>query len=149
MLYFNSQDTEGLIRGSITPGVSAEIELNPGAGGGSFQLKSTGVGVAPVSWSPASDVRLKDNITPIPDALNKLGQISGNTYNRNDLGGRKMVGVIAQEVQAVLPDGVSVFREDFLAVDPMAVTALLVEAVKELSAKNDALEARLAALEAK
>lgn len=149
VLYFNSQDTEGLIRGSITPGVSSEIELNPGAGGGSFQLKSTGVGVAPVSWSPASDVRLKDNITPIPDALNKLDRISGNTYNRNDLGGMKMVGVIAQEVQAVLPEGVSVFREDFLAVDPMAVTALLVEAVKELSAKNDALEARLAALEAK
>lgn len=144
VIYFDTQDTTAFIRGSITPGVSAEVELNPGAGGGSFQLKSTGVGVAPVSWSPASDVRLKDNITLIPEALTKVLNLKGCTYERNDLGGRKMAGVIAQDVQAVLPEGVSVFREDFLAVDPMAVTALLIEAVKELKAEVDDLRAQLA-----
>ena len=144
IIYFNYQDAEAFIRGSVTPGMSAEVELNPGSGGGSFQLKSTGVGVAPVSWSPASDVRLKDNITLIPEALAKLAQVKGCTYERNDLGGRKMAGVIAQDVQAVLPEGVSVFREDFLAVDPMAVTALLIEAVKELKAEVDDLRAQLA-----
>ena len=98
-----------------------------------FTFRNDGVGYATGGWQTGSDRRLKSNITPIPDALAKLDQISGNTFVRDDLDGRKLAGVIAQEIQAVLPEGVTV--GETLSVDPMAVIALLVEAVKELSAK--------------
>lgn len=113
-----------------------------------FDLRSTGVGYAPGGWQTGSDRKLKDNITPISDALYKLGQISGNTFTRNDLNDAEMAGVIAQEVQVVLPEAVTSLNEQHLAVDYNGVTALLVEAVKELSTKLDAAVAEIAALKA-
>jgi hypothetical protein len=57
------------------------------------------------------------------------------------------VGVIAQEIQQVLPDCVKEETTGILRVDPDNITWHLVKAVQELSAKNAELEARLAALE--
>jgi hypothetical protein len=57
------------------------------------------------------------------------------------------LGVIAQEIQAVLPNCVKEESTGVLSVDPDNLTWHLIKAVQELSAKNDALEARLAALE--
>jgi hypothetical protein len=66
------------------------------------------------------------------------------------------VGLIAQDVQKVLPEVVNSARlpqssdeTEYLGVAYTEVIPLLVAAIQELSAKNDALEARLAALEAK
>ena len=57
------------------------------------------------------------------------------------------LGVIAQEIVEVLPDVVKQETTGCYSVSPDNLTWYLVNAVKELSAKNDALEARLAALE--
>ena len=86
-----------------------------------------------------SDRRVKDNIRVITDALNKVSKLSGNTYTRNDQGGVKAAGVIAQEVQTVLPESV-VEAGGLLHVAHNGVIGLLVEAVKELKAKIDRLE---------
>ena len=92
-----------------------------------------------------SDRRLKDNITPIDDPLAKVISISGNTYDWNDKSGKtgKDVGVIAQELEEVLPEAVTTRKSGYLAVDYDRVVPLLVEAIKELNAKVDSLEQRL------
>jgi hypothetical protein len=92
-----------------------------------------------------SDQRLKDNVTPIDDPLAKVLSISGNTYNWNEKSGKsgEDVGVIAQEVLEVLPQAVTTRDNGYLAVDYQRIVPLLVEAVKELSAKVEMLEQKL------
>ena len=89
-----------------------------------------------------SDQRLKDNVTPIDDPLAKVLSISGNTYDWNEKSGKEGhdVGVIAQEVLEVLPEAVRTRDNGYLAVDYQKIVPLLVEAVKELSAKVKDLE---------
>ena len=92
-----------------------------------------------------SDQRLKDNITPIEDPLAKVLSISGNTYTWNQNSGKEGndVGVIAQEVLEVLPEAVTTRDNGYLAVDYQRIVPLLVEAIKELSAKVENLEQKL------
>ncbi len=88
-----------------------------------------------------SDLRLKKNIEVITDALEKLKSIRGVTYDRIDTRARQ-AGVIAQEVQKVLPEVVSsqtVDGEETLTVAYGNLASLLIEAVKELNEKVDAL----------
>jgi len=94
-------------------------------------------------WS--SDERLKDNITPIHDPLSKVISISGNTFDWNDKSNKSGndVGLIAQEIEKVLPEAVTTRDNGYLAVDYHKVVPLLVEAIKELSGKVDALEQKL------
>jgi hypothetical protein len=91
-----------------------------------------------------SDARLKDNIKTIPNALSKLSQIRGVTYTRNDLEDkeRSYAGVIAQELEVVLPEAV-INTEDAKAVDYNATIALLIEAVKEQQQTIVRLEEKL------
>lgn len=80
-----------------------------------------------------SDRRIKANIETIPSALDKLDHIRGVTYTRTDLEDkeRRYAGVIAQEVEAVLPEAVR-DHDGTKAVDYNATIALLIQAVKEL-----------------
>ena len=92
-----------------------------------------------------SDERLKDNITLINDPLTKVISISGNTFDWNDKSNKNGhdVGLIAQEIEKVLPEAVITRDSGYLAVDYHKVVPLLVEAIKELSDKVDALEQKL------
>lgn len=80
-----------------------------------------------------SDRRIKSNIETIPSALDKLDHIRGVTYTRTDLEDkeRRYAGVIAQEVEVVLPEAVR-DHDGTKAVDYNATIALLIQAVKEL-----------------
>ena len=80
-----------------------------------------------------SDIRLKENIEVIPNPLEKIKQIRGVTFTRNDQEDKeaKHTGVIAQEVEKVLPEVVS---EDNLGIKNVAygnMVGLLIEAIKE------------------
>lgn len=92
-----------------------------------------------------SDQRLKDNIIPIDDPLAKVLSISGNTYDWNEKSNKSGhdVGVIAQEIQSVLPEAVIERDNGYLAVDYHKIVPLLVEAIKELSHKVEILEQKL------
>lgn len=81
----------------------------------------------------SSDKRLKDNITPIPFAIDKVMQISGNTFDWNNLSENNGadVGVIAQEIESVLPQLVVDRDTGYKAVRYDKIVALLIEAVKE------------------
>jgi hypothetical protein len=97
-----------------------------------------------------SDQRLKTNIVPIAEALDKVESISGYTFDPNEaalalgIENRHQMGVIAQEIEAVAPELVcdSAFA-GYKTVRYDKLTALLIEAVKELSAKVKTLEAQL------
>ena len=92
-----------------------------------------------------SDERLKDNITPIDDPLAKVLSISGNTFDWNDKSDKEGsdVGVIAQEILKVLPEAVTTRDNGYLAVRYEKLVPLLIEAIKELSAKVENLEQKL------
>jgi len=89
-----------------------------------------------------SDQRLKDNITPIPDALSKVLSISGNTFDWNEKSEKEGndVGVIAQEVLEVLPEAVTTRENGYLAVRYEKIVPLLIEAIKDLTAKVEDLQ---------
>jgi hypothetical protein len=91
-----------------------------------------------------SDIRVKDNVESIEGAIGKLSQIRGVTYTRTDLDDkqRRFAGVIAQEIEQVLPE--AVFDNGKVkAVDYNATIALLIEAVKEQQKRIDKLETLL------
>lgn len=83
-----------------------------------------------------SDIRTKKNLKPIIGALQKVKQLTGYTFDRN---GRE-AGYIAQDLEKVLPEGVTEY-EGLKRVSNSAVIGLLIQAVKELSAKVDQLGA--------
>ena len=93
----------------------------------------------------SSDERLKDNITPIDDPLSKVLSISGNTFDWNEKSNKSGhdVGLIAQEINEVLPEAVTTRDNGYLAVDYQRVVPLLVEAIKKLTDKVDDLEQKL------
>lgn len=119
-----------------------------GAGGNVASISAAGAITATSILSSGnitafSDARLKDNITKIPDALNKLNQLKGVTYTRTDLATDKQyAGLIAQDVQKVLPEAVAVTEDDIIAVDYNGIIGLLVEAIKELESKVAILEGK-------
>jgi len=101
----------------------------------------------------SSDIRLKENIHVIPDALSKVNALRGVTYDwtAEALDMRKNpdlkwtqrkedVGVIAQEVEKVLPELVLDRADGYKGIKYERLTALLIEAVKELSARVEELE---------
>jgi hypothetical protein len=97
----------------------------------------------------ASDERLKTNIEPLENALDKVLALNGFTYNFNEIGQSlgfdglvRYVGVSAQEVQAVLPEAVKPAPADpnYITVQYEKLVPLLIEAIKELKAEIDELK---------
>lgn len=87
-----------------------------------------------------SDIRLKTDLTKIEGALEKVCAINGYTYTRKDTGARQ-TGVVAQEVQKVLPEAVMDNGEHF-SVAYGNMVGLLIEAIKELKAEVDQLKGK-------
>ena len=144
------------MRLSAAGGLSVNTTADPGLGA----IYATGNITAYYS-----DERLKENITPIENALAKVNAISGVTYNGNDLAAEygyddrsQQVGVLAQEVQKVLPeavkhapfdiatndDGVEYSKsgETYLTVQYEKLVPLLIEAIKELTKRVEELESK-------
>ena len=97
-----------------------------------------------VAFGSPSDKKLKENIKPINNALDTVKKLQGVTFdwkNKNDiLDIGSDYGFIAQEVQKVLPDLVRENDNNRLSLRDKGIISVLVEAVKELSAKVEALE---------
>ncbi|MBF4534803.1 tail fiber domain-containing protein [Salmonella enterica subsp. enterica] len=108
-----------------------------------------------VQWVNTSDIRLKANLKEIESAKEKVKSIKGYTYfKRNNLEEDEYsfyseeAGVIAQDVQTVLPEAVyKISNTDFLGVSYSGVTALLVNAINEMIDDEDAQSKRIEALE--
>ena len=91
----------------------------------------------------SSDVSLKENITPISNAVDKVRSISGNTFTWNEksvYNGEEGTGIIAQEIEALELPGVTETRQDGTkAVRYDRLVPLLIEAIKELDGKIKSL----------
>ena len=108
----------------------------------------------------SSDKRLKENIRPIENALDKVSKLSGFVYNWNELANEKAeydmdkdyVGVYAQDVEEVQPEAVdlapfdndgednSISGENYLTVQYEKLVPLLIESIKELKAEIEELK---------
>jgi hypothetical protein len=121
---------------------------NVGIGTTSPQYKLDVAGTIRGSNVSLSDQRLKQNIQPLENALAKVEQLRGVSFEwknaAQDSG--TQIGVIAQEVETVLPELVSTDSEGYKSVAYGQLTAVLVEAVKELKAENAALRAETQAV---
>lgn len=174
--------TDARARAAITGGTGVTVSTGvvsigqPVGTGSSVQFNAIGIGTAAGATAGTiratneitayySDKRLKENIKPIENALAKTLQLHGVTYNANDVAAsfgytnkEAQVGLLAQDVKAVLPevvvpapfdlvvrDGKEVSKsgQDFMTVKYEKIVALLVEAIKELNDKVESLEAQL------
>jgi hypothetical protein len=94
----------------------------------------------------SSDRRLKDNITPITNPLQKINQIGGYSFvwneNQNTYKG-KDYGVIAQEIEEILPELVDTRENGYKAVKYDKLVSLLIEGIKELSSEVEELKRKL------
>ena len=116
------------------------------ADGGTFHARADVIAYS----STPSDERLKDNVITIGSGLSLINQLRGVTYDWNvgSKQGKKDYGVIAQEVEKVLPELVKETKlplltdsdEVYKTVDYEKLTAVLIEAVKELSQKVEHIE---------
>ncbi len=98
------------------------------------------------SFVTTSDRAVKIDLTPIPEALTKVSQLTGYTYFRTDLNTRE-TGLVAQEVQKVLPEAVAQ-QSPYLNVAYGNMAGLFVEAIKELQTKVEKLEKEVVNLKA-
>lgn len=101
------------------------------------------LGYSATSWTATSDERLKTDLVPIENAASKVSTLRAVTGRfKTDEVGKSRSFLIAQDVQAVLPEAVDASDPDKLGVQYTDVIPLLVAAIKELSAKVTALESR-------
>jgi hypothetical protein len=100
-------------------------------------------GTSAVSWTGISDERLKDIIEPISNAVAKVGQLRSviGKFKADETNTRRSF-LLAQDVQAVLPEAVDASNPDRLGVAYTDVIPLLVAAIKELAARVQTLEAK-------
>lgn len=135
---------------------SVIIDLNGFGSTNGWVFQSSGNAVAPGSWVPNSDARLKKDKRRISDPLDKMRGMGGYTWTRLDTG-LWGIGFIAQEVSSIFPDAVSVGGDRILqdgttvagvlSPDTYGVAAALHhEAILALMDKIAVLEAKVEAL---
>ena len=133
----------------ISPNETFSI-LNPGGGAGSWAIDviagSGGVRLTngATSWSSISDIRQKDIIEPITDAISKVSTLSTVIYKfKDDETEQRRVGLIAQEVNEVLPEAVNSFEDEekMWSVRYTEVIPLLTKAIQELNTKFEEYKA--------
>ena len=99
-----------------------------------------------IAGTCSSDARLKKNIQPFPNVLGKVAQLRPVHFNwraeefpERHFGTSRSFGLIAQEVEQILPELVTEDEEGFKAVNYSKLPLLLLQAVREMKAKREAL----------
>lgn len=111
-----------------------------GVGGGGVGSGGVGNGSGASSaggssaGSAYSDMRMKDHIAPIDNAINKVRKLDGVTFNMD---GKRGTGLVAQQVEKVLPEVVHKDANGMRMVDYGNIVGLLVEAIKEMDGKKN------------
>jgi len=160
----NPITTSGSISIGQAVGTSNNVQFNAIGAGAANSTAGTITATGEIT-AYSSDARLKQNISLITDPISKIMSLRGVMFDwdinkANELGFNPSyqhdVGVIAQDIQAVLPEAVrpapfdrtpdgldSISGEHYLTVQYEKLTALLIEAVKQLKTEVDDLRARL------
>jgi hypothetical protein len=132
----------------------AEAKMGIGIADSDEALYVVGNIVATGNITAITDTKAKTNVEPINDALAIVEELQGVRYDwRDDFVAKmnaprtKQIGLIAQDVEKVVPEIVLSPDEGYKSVDYSRLTAVLIEAVKELKAENDELRKRVERLE--
>lgn len=114
----------------------------------SYKLMVSGSIKASGTVVQGSDSRLKEDIYPIDNALSRIENIDGVYFTYKD-SGEKSIGVIAQDIQKILPEVVSEDNNGYLGVNYSGIVPVLIEAVREQNSIIKDLEDRISDLENK
>lgn len=114
-----------------------------------FAMYSTGNATAPGTWQSLSDARLKENITPVTGGLGTINQLNPVKFSmkKDGLTAPNRYGLMAQELEQVVPEAVTTTDADFDGVENVKAVAytelvpILIKAIQELKAEVDALKA--------
>jgi hypothetical protein len=117
-----------------------------------YRLHVRGYAYSTGSWG-SSDKRWKTNLSPLNNSLNKITLLNGYSFNWDTANYPEMnfptepqIGLIAQEVEKIFPKLVHTDDEGYKSVAYDKLTAVLVEALKELNNKNETLSSEIEAL---
>jgi hypothetical protein len=131
-LFYN----DGNVGIGVSPSTTYKLEVNG-------KLKTAGI-------DENSDARLKKDINPIYDALTKVTQMRGVTYNwrteefpERNFEKDMQFGLIAQELEKVIPELVTTDGDGYKAIEYSHLVPVLIEAIKELDAKNNEQKVQL------
>ena len=132
---------DGITAGTIAASKAVIVDSNKDITG-YRNLTSTGTITAATNVTVSSDIRLKSNIETIDNALDKVKTMRGVYFDKHDTENKRSVGVIAQEMQEIIPEAVVTdnTEDKYLSVAYGNLVGVLIEAVKELSDKVEKLE---------
>ena len=139
-------------KGSVYVGANSKMYVlnttNATATNTGALVVSGGIGANNDIWAGGtitaySDARIKTNIVKISNALEKIEQLNGYTFDRTDRESSRQTGVIAQEVLKVLPEAVLGTEDTIYSVAYGNMVGLMIEAVKELNQKVKILESEI------
>ncbi|MCM2278902.1 MAG: tail fiber domain-containing protein [Oligoflexia bacterium] len=143
--------TAGTTKATIADNGNFGIGLGIFTASQKLQVGNSGDGSVAVAnaWNTFSDLRLKADLERIPDACELVDQLNGYYFRWKDGSDRsRQIGVIAQEVQKVLPELVKNGTDGIKTVDYPKLTAVLIEAAKEHNRQLAALKEENAVLKA-
>ena len=134
-----------------TSGTAANLSGTPNISVGTIAASGTISGTAvtmtgDITSNTSSDIALKENIINIPNPLEKISKIGGYMFDWKDHGYEDVhgkghdTGIIAQEIEAILPEIVNTRETGIKAVNYMKLIPLLVESIKELKTELDKLK---------
>ena len=110
-----------------------------GLSGGIGEVNCYGKVNAP-SFNATSDIRHKENIVELKNSLEKITSLRAVNYNLKETPNVKAAGLIAQEVDEIIPEAISKKKEDKWTLDYNTITGYLVDCIKELKKENDELK---------
>jgi len=119
-------------------GLAATIRVRAFSGGVDLASGAT-------SWAAVSDIRLKKNVKPLTYGLSKINQLDPVRFDyiEDESEDSKRIGFIAQQVQPVVPEAVTGTQDTYFGVSATELIPVMINAIKELSAKVTALEQQL------
>ncbi len=112
--------------------------INDYSSGTIFYIRGNGNGWMAGTLSQSSDFRLKEKVSNIESALDKINKINGVSYFWKDKSNPdKQIGVIAQDVEKVFPELVTIQKDGMRSVNYNGLIAPTIEAIKELKSQKD------------
>ena len=136
-------DVVGDSKVSATGLFGGKVSINTTSVNSSYALYVAGAAGATGGFTTASDIRYKTNIAPIASAMSIISKLQGVRYNYNssafpelNFSNARQIGLIAQQVEPYVPELVMTDANGFKSVNYAQFTALLIEGMKELQAKQ-------------
>ena len=140
---FNTRTGDFSIKGNFI----SEGKIGIGTSEPNYKLHVNGSAYCTSGTWASSDIRYKKNITPIQTPLQKVTQLKGVNYEwkteeypEKNFSSGKQIGMIAQDVEKVIPEIVHTDNEGMKSISYDKITAVLVEAIKELKAENEQIK---------